>query len=73
MSKSHKILSSIIGQAAKLTDGREVTIVGFIEWPYHIESYRCKVRYIITTSGARDDDGKRIDMIRKPENVTIQR
>ena len=71
MHKSRKILSSMIGQPAKLADGRKVEIVGYIEWPYHSDSNKCKVRYIYTTGGDRDDNDKRIDAIRKPENITL--
>jgi len=61
----------MIGQKAKLVDGREVTIVGFIEWSDKNDSYRPRIRYIYTTFGNLNKEGKRIDTMRSPENVVL--
>ena len=64
----------MIGQQATLTNtDKEVTIVGQIRWGSATHPNRAYLRYFITTSGVRNDDGKRIDTIRKPENVLLHK
>ena len=62
---------TMIGQKAILSDGRETTIVGFIEWGSENNHSSPRIRRIITTQGVRDDNDKRMDRIRIPKNVTI--
>lgn len=62
----------MIGKTATLTNtNREVTIVGQIRWGYESNPANPIIRYYWTTSGRYDDDGKRIDTLRKAKDVIL--
>jgi len=63
----------MIGQKAILNNGDEVTITGYIEWGTDNSHYAPRIRRIITTRGNKDDKGKLIEEIFKPESVKVMR
>lgn len=63
----------MIGKTAELPNGKEAIVVGYIRWGTPSHPNLPLLRYIITTFGAKDDKDKRIDAIRKPENVILRK